>query len=113
MKHQKISKIQKEKIAAEYLNGDASYQELEIRYGICTRTLQRWVHKYKQGYRMITMPKMIRRSEPAKTMPADVKQLQEELNKARLHNLLLEELLDIGKEKYGIDLRKKTGAKQS
>ena len=39
--------------------------------------------------------------------------MQEELQKARLHNLLLEELLDIGKEQYGIDLRKKTGAKQS
>lgn len=36
-----------------------------------------------------------------------VKQLQEELRQARLYNKLLEALVDIGKEKYDINLRKK------
>jgi hypothetical protein len=35
------------------------------------------------------------------------------LRQARLYNKLLEALVDIGKEKYGIDLRKKNGTKQS
>jgi hypothetical protein len=46
-------------------------------------------------------------------LPREVKQLQEELRQARLYNKLLEALVDIGKEKYGIDLRKKNGTKQS
>jgi hypothetical protein len=38
--------------------------------------------------------------------------MQEELRQARLYNKLLEALVDIGKEKYGIDLRKNNGTKQ-
>jgi hypothetical protein len=46
-------------------------------------------------------------------LPKEVKELQEELRHARFYNKLLEALVDIGKEKYGIDLRKKNGTKQS
>ncbi|MBK9291968.1 MAG: hypothetical protein IPM52_10125 [Bacteroidetes bacterium] len=46
-------------------------------------------------------------------LPKEVKLLQHELRQARLYNKLLEALVDIGKEQYGIDLRKKHGTKQS
>ncbi|MBK9292803.1 MAG: hypothetical protein IPM52_14440 [Bacteroidetes bacterium] len=39
-------------------------------------------------------------------LPKEVKLLQHELRQARLYNKLLEALVDIGKEQYGIDLRK-------
>jgi transposase-like protein len=113
MKHQKTDKKQKEIIALEYLKGNNTYAEIGDKYGINSRSIQRWVKKYEKGYRTILLPNVKQRSQPEKKMPGDTRQLQEELYKARLHNLLLEELLDIGKEKYGIDLRKKTGAKQS
>ena len=32
-----------EKVVAEYLAGDVSYRELEVRYGVSSSTLNRWV----------------------------------------------------------------------
>jgi len=41
-----------------------------------------------------------------------VKQLQEELRKAKLHNKLLNAIIDIAEEQLKIDIRKKSGTKQ-
>ena len=46
-------------------------------------------------------------------LPAEVKQLQAELRKAKLHNELLEEMLKLSEQLTGIELRKKFGTKQS
>ena len=43
---------------------------------------------------------------------SDVKQLQEELRKAKLHNKLLNAIIDIAEEQLKIDIRKKSGTKQ-
>ena len=45
-------------------------------------------------------------------LPTDVKQLQEELRKAKLHNKLLNAIIDIAEEQLKIDIRKKSGTKQ-
>ena len=50
MKYQTINKKQKEKIAYEYLTGDKTYRELEVKYGICIRSIQRWVKKFEREY---------------------------------------------------------------
>ena len=49
---------------------------------------------------------------PQEELPADVKQLQEELRKAKLHNKLLNAIIDIAEEQLKIDIRKKSGTKQ-
>lgn len=48
-----------------------------------------------------------------KELPEDVCLLQDQLRMANLKNQLLEAMLDIGKEQYGLDLRKKSGTKSS
>jgi|HubBroStandDraft_3_1064219.scaffolds.fasta_scaffold622347_1 transposase-like protein len=113
MKKPHLKKKEREKIAYEYLNGGKSLIDLNIQYGISTRSIYRWVKKFEQDYSKIVRSSLSQPTAPAKDIGANIKQMQEELDKARLHNLLLEELLKIGKEQYGIDLRKKTGAKQS
>ena len=45
-------------------------------------------------------------------MPSDVKTLQEELRKARLHSELLSAMIDIAEEDLGLPIRKKYGAGQ-
>ena len=52
------------------------------------------------------------RPEIAEEMPGDVKSLQEELRKARLHNELLSAMIDIAEEDLGLPIRKKYGAGQ-
>ncbi len=45
-------------------------------------------------------------------LPRGVKELQRELEEARLHNKLLNTMIDIAEEQLGIQIRKKRGAKQ-
>jgi len=113
MKKPHLTKKEREKIAYEHLSGNKSYIDLKIQYGVSTRSIHRWVKKFEQDYSKIIRSSLSQPGGPAKDIGANIKQMQEELDKVRLHNLLLEELLDIGKKQYGIDLRKKTGAKQS
>lgn len=113
MEYQKLTQNQKEKIVAEYIAMDFSYIELGLKHNVNPRSVREWVKKFKGNIRLKGLPNVIPQKHDLKKLPYDIKTLREELYKARLHNQLLEELLDIGKEKYGVDLRKKTGAKQS
>jgi hypothetical protein len=47
------------------------------------------------------------------TMSTDVKRLQEELRLSQIRVLLLEATIDIADERYGTNMRKKVGARQS
>ena len=103
----------KERVIADYLSGGGTYRQLQAKYGIDFRLIHQWVQAFKDSS---TTQKNTAKQENVKLhehFPKEVKQLQEELRQARLYNKLLEALVDIGKEKYGIDLRKKNGTKQS
>lgn len=103
--------IEKEAIIAEYLSGDTTYRRLGSKYGIDFRILHSWVMKY-QG----KQPKVAKKSKPEQeeqaALPTDVKQLQAELRRARLHNKLLNAMIDIAEDQLKIDIRKKSGTKQ-
>lgn len=103
----KYSKEFKEKIVTEYLSGGISYRELSKKCGVNFQQIQKWVIQFKNKH--INNPV----TNLAKSLPKEVKELQDELIKARLHNKLLEAMLDVGKDEFGIDLRKKPGTKQS
>ena len=49
---------------------------------------------------------------PEEKLQEEVSNLRKALQYSELRNEALQELLKIGKEEYGIDLLKKTGAKQ-
>ncbi len=60
-----------------------------------------------------TKPKIKPNAElPKEELPIDVKQLQEELRKVKLHNKLLNAMIDIAEDQLKIDIRKKSGTKQ-
>lgn len=104
-------KVNKEAVIAEYLTGDYSYRQLGAKYGIDFRKIHSWVSKYKGKTKPI---KKIAQSEASvSTVSAEVKQLQAELKRAKLHNEVLEEMLKLSEQLTGIELRKKFGTKQS
>ena len=106
----------KEKIIAEYLAGGTSYRKLQDKYGVDYRIIHKWVQMYKGNANYFYKPnKPIAKeiSDDEDNLPKEIKQLQTELRKIKLHNKLLEALLDIGKEQYNLDLRKKAGTKRS
>jgi len=111
-----MDQIAKEKIVSEYLAGGTTYRKLQAKYSVDFRTIQYWVQKFKGNSIYIRKPKKPIINEipdVEENLPNDVKQLQTELRKVKLHNKLLEALLDIGKEQYNLDLRKKAGTKRS
>jgi len=104
--------IDKDAIVYEYFSSGTTLRRLAQKYGIDHRKIHRWVTAYKAEQQEIKTD--VKSKMPANTeLPADVKKLQEELRKAQMDNKVLEAMIDIGKEQYGIDLRKKPGAKQS
>lgn len=60
-----------------------------------------------------TKPKIkVKDDLPLEELSTDVKLLQEELRKAKLHNKLLNAIIDIAEGQLKIDIRKKSGTKQ-
>lgn len=103
--------VEKEAIIAEYLLGKTSYRKLGKLYDIDFRMIHSWVTKYKG--------EEVKKHRPRKTQekdnvafPSDVKELQEELRKAKLYNKLLNTMIDIAEDQLNIDIRKKSGTKR-
>ena len=103
--------IKWEAIIAEYLTGDYTFRQLGVKYGLDFRKIHYWVSKYKGK----TKAKQSSSKEQAghQPLPTEIKQLQSELRKAKLHAEVLEEMLRLSEQLTGIGLRKKLGTKQS
>lgn len=110
----KVNSIQeRESIVAEYLTGNTSYRKLAAKHNVSFNTLHRWVNNFQS--KSLKKEKAIKPAQQAnqpEQLPTDVKQLQEELRKARLHNELLNAMIDIAEEQLKIDIRKKSGTRR-
>ena len=107
--------ITKEAIIAEYLAGEITYRKLSAKYGVSFQTIHQWVKMF-QGKKRVKKVKV--KISPAslvseeESIPVEVKHLQAELRKERLHNKLLNAMIDIAEEQLKVSIRKKYGAKQ-
>lgn len=107
--------LDKEAIIAEYLLGDTTYRKLSGKYGVDFRIIHSWVTKYRGNPLVVKKIKKVHpanQPEEKEQLPTDVKQLQEELRKARLHNKLLNAIIDIAEDQLSIDIRKKSGTRR-
>jgi hypothetical protein len=112
----KVDRSIREAIVAEYLAGGVTLRELEKKYDHPFAIIGLWVRKYKQLPQVQDLAEKLKKDHEVievKELPADVRMLQDQLRMANLKNQLLESMLDIGKEQYGLDLRKKSGTKPS
>jgi transposase-like protein len=104
---------EQEAIISEYLLGDTTYRKLGVKHGVDFRVVHGWVTKFQGKPMKKETPKIKSADEhPQEELPMDVKQLQEELRKAKLHNKLLNAIIDIAEDRLKIDIRKKSGTKQ-
>lgn len=104
---------EQEAIIAEYLLGNTTYRKLGANYGVDFRAIHHWVTRFQGKPVRKVKPKIKLNDDlPKEELPTDVKQLQEELRKAKLHNKLLNAIIDIAEEQLKIDIRKKSGTKQ-
>jgi hypothetical protein len=89
-----------------------SYRILATKYGLNRADIHRIV--------MSKASKKVEKAEPpivtvreVAAMPDDIDQLKEELRQARLKIELQDLMLDIASKELGVDIRKKSGTKQS
>lgn len=116
MNRPKVDRSIREDIVAEYLAGGVTFRELEKKYGHNFAIIGRWVRKYKLAPQVLGLVEKIKKEQEVveiKELAEDVRLLQDQLRMANLKNQLLEAMLDIGKEQYGLDLRKESGTKPS
>lgn len=103
-------------IVAAYQTGHYTYRSLSVKFGFSVGVIHKWVHQ-QEG--KMDKPKQAKKKSlvqaprpEAEEMPTDVKTLQAELRKARLHSQLLSAMIDIAEEDLGLAIRKKYGAGQ-
>ena len=106
-----ITNSEKERIIAEYLIGNTTFRKLGAKYQVDFRIIHSWVSKFQGKQLKKAVPKQKESQSKEASLPTDVKQLQEELRKARLHNELLTTMIDIAEKQLKIDIRKKSGTK--
>src|ERR1700733_8843566 len=106
---------EKEVIVAEYLSGRYSYRELSVKHDYSLGAVHKWVKQYTDRMgksavkKKIVLPPIL--PEDTSPLSTDVKTLQAELRRAQLLNKLLNEVIVIAEEEFGVPIRKKPGTK--
>jgi len=111
----------KERMIREYLSGIKTIQMLSEESGMSRIAIHRMISRYKDKFlptfeqKPIILPPMKQKSKTVSEidMMREIEELRRQLNEARLKIEGYEIMGDILEEQYGIDLLKKSGAKQS
>ena len=116
-------------VLKDYYESGVSYSQIARKYNVGTANVITWEKKYmnkcvplpsdiQELEKQVFMAKKARDSRPQQVMSEEEKlrdenaRMRKALEYSELRNEALNEVLKIGKEKYGIDLLKKAGAKQ-
>ena len=87
-----------------------SYRNLAAKYGASSSVVFRMIKKHKQK---VEEPQAMAAQEPEDDLPNDIKALKKALTEERLKNQLLNTVIDIASKELGVDIRKKSGTRQS
>ena len=109
-------KEKRDEIVSMYLSGDNSVEELGEYYKVNPSTIRTWVKRYRQSKNVVSLQSdtkpledMARKKKEEKS--PEVLALEARIRELELQNLALNTLIDVA-ERNGIDIRKKSGAKQ-
>ena len=115
-KYQTTPKEKKAEIISAYLTGDNSYEELGKYYNVEPSTIRTWVSRYRRRENVVSLQAdtkpledMARKKKEEKS--PEVLLLEARIRELELQNLALNTLIDVA-ERNGIEIRKKSGAKQ-
>ena len=115
--YQRTPKEKKAEIISAYLSGENSYEELGKYYDVPPKTICVWVSRFRKSGRNVVslqadtkaLEDVARKKKEEKS--PEVLALEARVRELELQNLALNTLIDVA-ERNGIDIRKKSGAKQ-
>lgn len=104
-------------IVREYEGGDLSIRQLSKKYGFKPDNLRYWKKLFGSDLAVLTTqidpPMTPEEQQEQAALKKELAQLKKELEYLRMKELALETMIDIAKEEFNIDLRKKSGTKPS
>ena len=89
-----------------------SYRNLGKKYGIGHTTIYGMIKSKQKGQVKAKEVEQIE-ATAEEALPGEIKELKDELRKARIKIELLNLVIDISSKELGVDLRKKRGTRQS
>jgi hypothetical protein len=103
----------KRKVVIEWRLGLLKYKEIVVTLKITRWEFRRWV-RWEYYHRVYKYKNVIDMSKETdiKKLQERVKELERKLEDEQLRTQALNILIDIGEEKYGMELRKKNGTNQ-
>jgi len=109
-------KERRDEIVLMYLTGDNSVEELGNYYNVNPSTIRTWIKRYRNSKKVVSLQAD---TKPAEDMARKKKEekspevllLEARIRELELQNLALNTLIDVA-ERNGIEIRKKSGAKQ-
>jgi transposase-like protein len=104
----------KRKVAQDYLSGDQSQRQLAARYGISHQNVYQWSKDFSSELREeeTTIVMTEQEQKELDALKKQNKHLKEKLDYEQMRTFALETMIDLAKEKLGVDVRKNFGAKQ-
>jgi transposase len=115
IKRKKYTNLQKRTIVSALEQGRMSLKEAQVAYKIkSSRIIREWLRQYKSEKVEICIEKQVPMSKKKKVPAASqTAALQKALEEAELKIKALNTLIDVAEEQLKIDIRKKSGARQS
>ena len=95
----------------EYEKGEFTVKELSRLFSIKEGVIYRWIYKYsaynKRGIKVVEMSESS--SEKVKDLQKRIRELEQIVGQKQLNIDFLEKMIEIAKEQYGLDIKKKSG----
>ena len=109
-------KEKRDEVVLMYLSGNNSVEELGDYYHVNPATIRTWIKRYRQSKNVVSLQSDIKPHEDMARKKKEEKSpevlaLEARVRELELQNLALNTLIDVA-ERNGIDIRKKSGAKQ-
>ncbi len=111
-------KAKREVVVEEYLSGGVTMREVARKHGVSVSRVHRWVEarRGRESVKKAVLKraeKSLYEEEGLSDVPEDVETLRRELREARLYAKLLNAMIDIAEDEFGVEIRKKRGARRS
>jgi transposase-like protein len=106
----------KQKVVSEIESGQLSIGDARCLYDITgNETIQKWIRRFGKDHLLNKVVRIEMRDEKDRIRELEkrIRELESALANEHLRNIVLESLVEVAKEDYGIDLKKKHGREPS
>lgn len=105
----------KRKVVHDIENNLTSVGLVTKEYGVSRTSVYKWVYTYsllyKRGFKQVVEP--MSDSKKIAQLKAQIKELEQLLGRKQIEIEFKEKMIELAEEKYGVDIKKKYGSKQS